>query len=342
MFTSDNQDLFADQDSLVYPAEEIVDLTDETVCWRAREASFMGGKWGVLSKRIPRFIISDFKATDTGPVNPHIRTVVRQPLTVTEHPIPVGVVSNTYCLAQHADVVEMCLKGIQAQGLDPQELRCEVGLTPLGEWMNFRAYFPECYDFNPEDNNKVSLRLECFNSVDGSSRLVIVLGWIRFICSNGLIIGETRAELRDIHNQHLNLGKIPKIIQNGVELVKNDLARLRGWEKTGIEWDQFEKWVDGHLTEQWGKKAACRTLHICREGSDVQITDPFEGGVASKKTVEKLGAVPGAPNPAKNLYDVCQALSWIATQRNNAEERLEWQTRIPKLMANLKTLIKAA
>ena len=46
----------------------------------------------------------------------------------------------------------------------------------------------------------------------------------------------------------------------------------------------------------------------------------------------KLAKVPGSPNKAKNLYDIAQALSWIATSRKNAEERTKWQTEVPKLL----------
>ena len=74
--------------------------------------------------------------------------------------------------------------------------------------MNLRIYFPDEYDFKPLDDNPLKLRLECFNSVDGSSRLVILFGWFRLVCSNGMIIGKTIAELRDLHNQHMDLAKL--------------------------------------------------------------------------------------------------------------------------------------
>jgi hypothetical protein len=90
----------------------------------------------------------------------------------------------------------MCLAGIREHEIDPGLLRREVGLTPLGEWMNFRAYFPETFSHEPRDGNKLALRLECFNSVDGSSRLVILFSWLRLICTNGLMIRETKAALR--------------------------------------------------------------------------------------------------------------------------------------------------
>lgn len=266
--------LFPDHDLLTPYAEETVELTDETVRWRARDVYFMAGRWDALSKRIPRFAVEDFKAVADGPANPHIRAVVRQPVTVTEQAMPVGVVSNTYHLAQHAEVVEMCFKGLRAHQIDPSVLRCEVGLTPLGEWMNFRAYFPENFSHNPKDANKLALRLECFNSVDGSSRLVILLGWFRFVCANGMIIGETKAALSDIHDETLDLEVIPEIISKGLAKVKADLERLRRWESALVALPKFEGWVDGHLAGHWGKKAACRTLHICRSGTDVELTDP--------------------------------------------------------------------
>lgn len=39
--------------------------------------------------------------------------------------------------------------------------------------MNFRVYFPNSYSFTDAHGNKLDLRLECFNSVDGSSRLMM-------------------------------------------------------------------------------------------------------------------------------------------------------------------------
>ena len=120
--------------------------------------------------------------------------------------------------------------------------------------------------------------------MDGSSRLVILLGWFRFVCSNGLIVGETKAELRDIHNQHLNLDVIPGIIATAFSKVEADLDRLHRWEKSKIELTMVERWVDLHLAEQWGKKAACRTLHVCRSAKDVELTELFAGGKASESS----------------------------------------------------------
>jgi hypothetical protein len=75
--------------------------------------------------------------------------------------------------------------------------------------------------------------------------------------------------------------------------------------------------------------------HICTSGFDVDIADPFVANDATDKLVRQVQQVPGAPVPAKNLYDVSQALSWVASRRNNTEEKVEWQSAIPGLIERL-------
>jgi hypothetical protein len=256
--------------------------------------------------------------------------------------MPVGVVSNSYCLAQHHEVALKCLAGIRAAGVDPRGLKAEAGLTELGEWMNLRIYFPASFNRKPADANDIALRLECFNSVDGSSRLVVLLGWIRWICSNGMIIGETKAELRDTHDDHLDLDPIIDAVVNGLKLVDEDLAKMRQWEEAKVTAEATRGWADGELTKAWGKKAASRVFHLCVSGHETEFEDPFEKGDATEKTVRLLGLVPGARSPVQNLFDVSQSLSWVATRRRDPENRLDWQYQIPRLIEDLRRLTTAA
>jgi len=312
------------------------ELLDATGRWRARDVSYWTGRWDRLSRLVPAFTIEPFKVHPDAPANPHIKTVVRQPLAVTEQPIPVGTVSNSYQLAQHHEVVKRCFEGLRLVGVDPSSAKCEVGLTPLGEWMNFRAYFPDSHNYTPLDGKPLGLRLECFNSVDGSSRLVILLGWLRLVCLNGLVILETKATLRDVHDEHLNLDAIPDMVVAGMNAVGEDLRRIKGWEAAEVTSASLKEWANGKLSEKWGKKAACRAFHICVNGRDVEIVDPFAKGEATEKPVKSTIDVPGAARPAKTLYYVSQALSWVATQRSNTEERVEWQGAIPELIVSLR------
>lgn len=322
------------QESTTDPAR----LLQATGRWRAREVSYWSGKWDRLSRLVPTFSLEPFRLTPETPANPYLSAVLRLPLNVTENLIPVATVSNSYQLAQHHDVIAKCFEGLRFMGMDIKNLDCEVGLTALGEWMNFRAYFPGEYDHKPKDGHPIRLRMECFNSVDGSSKLEILFGWYRFVCSNGLVIGETKAELKDTHDKHLDLDVIPSIIATGFMKVQDDIKRLRNWEESHVSAPQLERWANKTLTEAWGKKAACRAFHICLSGCDVKILDPFAKGEATEKPVEIVNDVPGAAKPAQTLYDVSQALSWLATNRNNTEERVQRQSDIPRLIDSLRNL----
>ena len=298
-----------------------MELLEETSNWRSREVTYIAGNWEQISKNIPTFELCDFAEKNSEIVNQYYKTVVRLPLTSLENRIPVGIVSNTYTLAQHNEVAELCINGIKGCNIDVSNVRCELGLSVLGEWMNFRIYFPDEYNFISSDSNPLNLRLECFNSVDGSSRLTILFGWFRFVCSNGMVIGETISELRDIHNQNMNLSKINCIISEAMEQVHSDKTMMLKWESTQVNPNSLAKWVDTIVSKKWGKIAAFRVFHICSSGHDAKYDDPFEAEEPSKKSMIKLEKVPGAPDTARNLYDIGQSLSWVATNRSSVGNR---------------------
>jgi hypothetical protein len=201
--------------------------------------------------------------------------------------------------------------------------------------MNFRIYFPESYIFRDAGGHKLDLRLECFNSVDGSSRLVILLGWYRFICSNGMVIGETMIEIKERHGHGLDLNSIPHRIRPALHAVEADRSRMRKWQAEKVVLDHIGTWANDHVSQEWGKKAAARVFHICNSGKDIEIDDPFAPGSATEKPIRYLDRVPGSPERATTKYDVSQAMSFVATHRNNTEERIGWQADIPRLLKHL-------
>lgn len=188
----------------------VISILAEEASWRSRDVRYYEGDWASIQTVIPEFYLTAFVAGEDDSANPFLQTVVRKPMSAAERQIPIGVVSHTYSLAQHREVAEICRQGLKNAGIELDGLRYQLGLSELGEWMNFRVYFPADYDFIDSHGN-VRLRLECFNSVDGSSRLMIIFGWLRFVCSNGLVIGETKIEIRERHGQNLDLGSIAVI-----------------------------------------------------------------------------------------------------------------------------------
>ena len=313
----------------------IVSIESETALWRSREVRYYKGDWTAVKSLLPRFDLRPFTAGKDEPSNPYLQTVMRRPMTAAERPIPVAVVSHAYSLVPHIDVAELCHKEVvEYTDCQPEELRYEVGLSELGEWMNFRIYFPERYSFK-DLHDTLDLRLECFNSVDGWCCLLILFGWLRFVCSNGLVIGDSRIEIRDRHGPHLDLKAISCRLRAALKSVEADRLRMTVWQTEVVQIKDIATWSNDEVSERWGKKAAARVFHICNSGKDIELVDPFALGPATEKPVKYLDRVPGSPARAKTKYDVLQALSFVATRRKNAEERVKWQTGIPSLLGNL-------
>jgi hypothetical protein len=52
-------------------------------------------------------------------------------------------------------------------------------------------------------------------------------------------------------------------------------------------------------------------------------------------TTRPTNPVPGAGTPVTSLYGVSQALTWLASERNNMEEHVSWQAPVQVLLKNL-------
>lgn len=310
-----------------------MEILPETLRWRSREVRYYAGGWDEILSVLPAFETVPFRTGPVDPSNPFLLTVLRKPL-AGEGPVPVGVVSHRYSLIQHRDVAMRCRAGLVQAGVDPASLRYEVGVSQLGEWMNFRIYFSHEYSFQDSHGEMVNLRLECFNAIDGSSRLIVLFGWYRFVCANGMVIGESKIEIRERHRKPLEIDSIPERIASALLVAEAGKRRLVDWECAHIDIKALAPWVDGPVTERWGKKAAARVFHICCSGHDVKIND-FARGAASEKPVLSRIPIAGSPSRSGTKYDVAQALSFVATHRNDADDRLDRQGDIPGLLLQL-------
>jgi hypothetical protein len=110
---------------------------------------------------------------------------------------------------------------------------------------------------------------------------------------------------------------------------------MKEWQAEKVAINDIAVWADEKLSEKWGKKAAARVYHICDAGKDIEIEDPFASGAVTEKPIRYLYRVAGSPERAVTKYDVSQALSFVATRRNNTEERVTWQADIPLLLERL-------
>src|ERR1043166_5292103 len=129
--------------------------------------------------------------------------------------VPVGVVSRRYAMVTHRQALDAVQEAIAAAGIDPAATELEAGVGEYGGRMALSVVLPPEFAFDPGDGHALAMRLFCVNSVDRSSKLRIALGWSRFVCCNGLIIGKTSSEMRELHRQGLSLAGIRDLLAKG-------------------------------------------------------------------------------------------------------------------------------
>jgi hypothetical protein len=249
--------------------------------------------------------------------------------------MPIGVVSKEYRLVQHTEVLARTVRALNAAKIPVDAVSCELAHTTYGERMALRLQLPRQYDFDPGDGEPMGLRLECFNSVDGSTRFMAVFGWLRFVCSNGLIIGVRRATILGRHDRRLDVDDIEQVLTEGLRSVQTEKTLLVDWLKRLVDHGRLGRWVDGPLASAWGKKAAARVYHIVTTGNDAEFEYPFERAKPTQRRMTPGKPVPGAPVPGRTAFAVSQALAWLARERRDVQEQFERSRTIPELMQRL-------
>ena len=250
-------------------------------------------------------------------------------------PVPVAGVRKSYSLIQHRSVFDAVVKALDVAGIEPSEVAAELATTECGERIALSLHLPERYSFDPGDGHEMALRFECLNSVDGSCRLRALVGWYRLICCNGLIVGTTHADIRKRHSGVIDLAQISSALRSGIAAAEEEKRRLSDWRHFYIDPQRLATWVDGAVRDMWGFKAATRAWSILHCGTDASVTGSFNDTLPTTVNVRLGNAVPGQPKRSENLYDIAQALAWLARQRHDFREQFRWREQIPELLAML-------
>lgn len=249
--------------------------------------------------------------------------------------MPVGIVSKNYGLVQHAELFQATTLALTKAGIDLEKTQASLTLTEYGARMRLGFTLPENYNFDPGDSHPMALRLECFNSVDGSSRLWVVLGWLRFVCGNGLVLGTTHMNIRRVHNGRISVHALEHGLKGALARVKGERRLMGNWVKEQLGKSRLEEFADTALKRKWGVRAAARFLLICETGHDGSPKNPFQKGRPSELKM-KLGIpVPGTTPPVKDAFAAAQSLAWLAQQKPDIQKQLERTKEIPALMGAL-------
>jgi hypothetical protein len=307
--------------------------------WFNSPITFHEGTLTDIRKHIPAFERRPFGLPLTGGetlrMNERLDTIVRLPFGNDKTVIPVGVVSKDYALVPHTTVLDVASKALDAAKIPPSDVKAELKITEYGERMALSLYLPDKYRFDPGDGHPMALRLECLNSVDGSTRFRALMGWFRFVCSNGLIIGVTRSDMRRRHVGDFQIQDIGMVLTSGLNEAEGEKRNFEKWRNTPVTLKRLAPWSEDTLRKGWGFKAATRAFHIAGTGADVEIVGQYKGSTPTTIAVHTLEFVPGAPKESHSLYDVSQILAWLAKERRDLQEQLEWREQIPDLLNSL-------
>jgi len=322
-----------------------IDLGETIPLWSGEPVRITKGSPATLTKMIPNFDRRPFSMSSIGSSpaeqpkgasslgeNDLYDLIVRLPLNEQEAEIPVGAVSKHYKLVQHRDLFELACEAIKAASIDLEHLEATLELSVFGSKMAITFTLPKEFDFEPGDGQNLNLQFHCVNSVDGRSRLRIMLGWFRFVCGNGLVVGTALLGQRFIHNEYLDLPDLGHVLTDGLKSAEQEKASFTKWMGTPIEESRLVKWSDGPLRDEWGPFAAARVHLICRTGCDGRFARQGEKAPPHRKGMIPMAHVPGAPLRAENAYHVAQALSWIARSKRDIQDQLDGMIAIPKLM----------
>ena len=73
-------------------------------------------------------------------------------------------------------------------------------------------------------------------------------------------------------------------------------------------------------------------LEISRTGWDAEPKGDLRNKRPSEVATERTTEVPGIDSPVATAFGASQALTWVAGQRTELQEDLEWRSQVPELM----------
>lgn len=307
--------------------------------WGSSEIKELTGTFDDVYSRLPTFsqraATTQLDSTHSQIVNKSRDIIVCDQSSQWE-PVPVGMVSQRYQLLQHTDLLTGVMESLSRIGINPSSIYIEAYLSEYGERASFLIELPRDFVFDPGDGREITPTLFCLNSVDGSFAFKLQVLLVRAICKNGMFIGEEISKFKHKHTKGLDRNFLLEYVTECLNSIANNRLMLEEWVQTKVPEQSFFDWINVAVCDAWGVTAAARTFHIATRGKDVEIdrNDKAETK-ASERNVSDMGIVPGANTPFNNLYDISQALSWVASNNTNINKQLERQQDVKKLIDTL-------
>ena len=232
-------------------------------------------------------------------------------------PTLAAVVPKKHAFLQHEEVLGQVVAWVRtALGVEKPKVR--VSLDESQSKAEFHLGLGQINAFSP-DGLPIELNLVCSNCVTVRDPVVVGLRWHRPICGNGMAAGVSMATSWHSHVHRLELEPTLHEMRDRIEQCHKDAERVQAWRELPVALDTIADLANGAVRRRWGNSPATRLWHICQSGYDVKPVPPYKGGRPTDQNLRYIGVVPGAPKRAANLFDVAQALSWIASRAKDID-----------------------
>ena len=262
--------------------------------------------------------------------------------------MPVATVSKSYFLVQHRDILTTIGRAFEKLRYKINETECNLHLTEYGERMWLRIQFLKENIFDPGDGYPLVPQLHVRNSVDGNTPLSFELFWYRLICKNGLMCLDTESRFNKRHTNSLKPELLIKYLDENISKVQQEKEVYTRWKQKELHADTnaeiLRNWIDTVVFDSWNHSYAERVYSIIETGQDVKVrrskdktTEENEDSYIIRVSVE--GNVPGA-QPAENIYDVANALSWVSSHQNSLQNQYKMMQQVPKMLNELENSLK--
>ena len=306
------------------------------------QGSFNEGSFGEIRNKLCTFSRKPFK-TEIGE-NEDLDEIIN-----TSNGVPVGVVSKSYSLIQHHDLLNAIEFSFKSLGFDINKAELKLSTTKYNERIWLRIQFADDYKFDPGDGHPLTPKLHVLNSVNGETPLELRLGWYRLICKNGLLCLDNKQTYKRRHISSLEFKSIENHLGNSVDIFSKEKEIYKKWKETRISFDTDSKilrdWIDTSVSKTWNDSISQRVYSILTTARDGKIRKrqyPKSEGKKDSYLIRFSSGfdVPGA-KPVQNMYDVANALSWVSSHQNSLQDQYKMMRQVPQMLTSLEQLISS-
>jgi hypothetical protein len=222
-----------------------------------------------------------------------------------------SIVSKDYKLIRHEDAVQRIESTID-ENLKLGKYKTSTEFYNDGGRMRMIYRFYE-KSVEIKKGDTLNPELHLFNSYDTTWPFIVIIGAFRFVCANGLVVGDKYLYLRKRHVYHFDQMDINEQVSTA----------LKRFKLQAIQW---KKWTDRQLTEKTYENVM-KTMKFGKKAMEV----------IEKRATHEAKDYTDKGFPIMNLWIFYNVLTWYITHRAvSLNHRVEMERRLRASMRHFK------